>query len=273
MVDWEYSSDALNAKPAFSRVNTIIYVEGDDDILFWNEIFSRIPNFSFEIEPRGGSPELDKYIELIEKGELNAIAARDSDYLRFTANLSSSPKVVYTLGYSIENTLYIRPALHTLTKLWSKNPAFPIKACESWLREFSSNFETLLAYDIANCKIAAGTKVLHDNCTQFMTGKNSPNPCSKKIQSRIESIQNEIPAKALEEVRTEVTKVTSNVLLSIRGHFLASGVSKFISKQTGGASLSGDGLYTSAITYFVGHFNKDHPHFNYYMNAALQATQ
>jgi hypothetical protein len=275
MSDFEYSTDALNAKNAFFRVDTIIYVEGDDDIPFWHEIFSNLQEFKFKIEPRGGSTDLDKYINLIENGDLNAIAARDSDYLDFTQNTSKSKKVVYTIGYSIENTLYTPSAVHALTKQWCKTPTLPYTSCSDWVKKFSSEIAPLVVQDIANFKAKAGLQVMHDNCSQFMSSRTSYSLCPQKIGKKVDELQEKLPKDVIHETTISIGDDPDKVIRSIRGHFWASVVARFISKQAQTLnkkiSLSGDGLYTSAMTYFSGHFKDGHPHFKYYLRNAKAA--
>lgn len=276
MHDFEYSIDALNAKNAFLKTDAIIYVEGDDDVLFWHEIFSKIPGFNFSIEPRGGSNELDKYIMLINSGELNAIAARDSDYLKYTNKLIKSSRVVYTLGYSIENTLYTASAILLLTKSWCKTPDLPEKICDEWIDNFSSSFFTLLAQDIANAKTSAGLNVLYDNCGKFMKGKSSSAPCSATINEKINEIDKQISTESIQDYKNKIDRSAEQICLTIRGHFLSSAVARFISEQAKylgkKISLSGDGLYTSAMMYFSGNFREKHPHYRYYIDAATAAA-
>lgn len=275
MSDFEYSADALNARNAFLGVDAIIYVEGDDDVPFWYEIFSKVSGFSFEIEPRGGSNELDKYICLIENGDINAIAARDADYLPFMGRVSGSKKVVYTLGYSIENTLYISSSVHALAKQWCKAPTLPSSVCTDWLLDFSLKIAPLVAQDIANAKAATGLHVLHDNCSQFMSSKMSCFPCAQKVQAKLTEMQPLLPADTLNEATAAVGESPEKIIQTIRGHFLASAVARFISKQAQALdrkiSLSGDGLYTAAMTYLSGHFKEGHPHYNHYINSANAA--
>ncbi len=116
MPEFEYSIDALNARGAFFGVSALIYVEGDDDEVFWDKIFSQIPNFSYSIESLGGSEEIDKYIKKVESDGLNAIIARDSDYLKYCDKISKHKNIVYTIGYSIENTFYNTRSIYELTK-------------------------------------------------------------------------------------------------------------------------------------------------------------
>jgi len=278
MSDFEYSLDALNAKSAFLRVDSIVYVEGEDDVPFWHEVFSNVTGFRFQVEPRGGSNELDKYICLIESGELNAVAARDADYLPFCGTISKSPKVVYTIGYSIENTLYTTSSIHALAKQWCKAPTLPMNVCTGWLHDFASKIAPLVAQDIANAKSSTGLNVLHDNCSQFMRSKTSCNPCTEAIQNKFNEIRDKLPKDTLNEATEALGENPEKVILTIRGHFLSSAVARFISKQAQTLerkiSLSGDGLYTSAMTYLAGSFNENHPHYNHYMknvNAAIDA--
>jgi hypothetical protein len=275
MSDFDYSPEALNAKSAFLRVDSIVYVEGEDDVPFWHEVFSNVSGFKFEIEPRGGANELDKYICFIENGELDAIAARDADYLPFCGKISKSPKIVYTIGYSIENTLYTTNSIHALAKQWCKAPTLPLDACTNWLHDFASKIAPLVAQDIANAKSYTGLNVLHDNCSQFMRSKISCYPCAETIQKKFNEIRVKLPEEALNQATTAVGGNTEKIIQTIRGHFLASAVARFISKQAQTldrkVSLSGDGLYTSAMTYLSGCFKEDHPHYNHYMKSANKA--
>ncbi len=275
MSDFEYSTDALNARNSFLGVDAIIYVEGDDDVPFWHEVFSRIYGFSFAIEPRGGSNELDKYICLIENGDLNAIAARDADYLSFIGKASNSRKIVYTIGYSIENTLYIPSSVHALAKQWCKAPTLPASVCADWLQDFSMKIAPLVVQDITNAKAATGLQVLHDNCSQFMRSKTSCSPCPQKVQTKFNEIQSKLPPDILNEVIAAIGENPEKTIQTIRGHFLASAVARFISKQAHALdkkiSLSGDGLYTTAMTYLSGHFREGHPHYNHYIHSANAA--
>jgi len=116
----DYSIDALNVRNCFFSTDTIVYVEGDDDILFWDKVFRASTSASIYIEAVGGSKELDKYIELINSGELESIAARDSDYLDFEGKKNGDSKIIYTVGHSIENSIYCADFICRLAMLFCK---------------------------------------------------------------------------------------------------------------------------------------------------------
>jgi hypothetical protein len=91
MPDISYSDEALNVRNAFFGAKVIVYVEGDDDVLFWHEVFEQVADDHFEVESVGGVENLDEYIRKIAAGQLSAIAARDADFLPIIGVCSSNP--------------------------------------------------------------------------------------------------------------------------------------------------------------------------------------
>lgn len=276
MSDFEYSTDALNAKSIFYRARIIIYVEGDDDVLFWSAIFSTVPNFEFHIEPLGGSNELDTYIEKIQSGELHAIAARDSDYLTHTKGKANHDRILYTYGYSIENTLYTAESIHALAKLWCKDISLERSVCNEWLESFGDGIRSLLTLDIANAKTGLGLHVLRDNCSQFMQSKTSQHLCHERIALKIGEIRKLLPAEVLANVNELIDGTAPDIVVAIRGHFLASAVSRFITKRAQvlgrKVAVSNDALYVTAIAQFEKSINAANAHHVHYVKSALLAA-
>lgn len=252
MSEFEYSIEALNVKSSFYKSTSIIYVEGEDDLMFWSEIFSRISNFDFHVEALGGSEELDKYIKKISDGELLAIAARDSDYTEFSNAKVQNTRVIYTFGYSVENSLYTRDSIFALTKIWCKAPALSNVDCDEWFLQFAEALQELLVADIANATSKSGLKVMHDSCTQFMQGKYSSSPCCKKIGSKVQEVSSALPKSEVDKIVNLLGKDHEKIIFAMRGHFLASAVSKFICAKAQSAgkkiSVSHDALYSGAIS-------------------------
>lgn len=106
MSDTIYSADAINVLNKFHRCEQLIYVEGEDDILFWDTLFQCCGIEEYKIEPKDGVEELNKYINKLETEELNIIIATDSDYYIFNKHPPKNRRIIRTIGYSIENTLY-----------------------------------------------------------------------------------------------------------------------------------------------------------------------
>ncbi len=67
MAKLEYSVGAKNVLTRFYRVDKMLYVEGDDDVPFWEFMFEKFADFNVEVQEVGGKEELRKYVKLIDK--------------------------------------------------------------------------------------------------------------------------------------------------------------------------------------------------------------
>lgn len=275
MPDLSYSDDALNVRGAFFGAKTIVYVEGDDDVLFWREVFARVTDENFEVESVGGSPVLDEYIQKIASGQINAIAARDSDFLAILDACCPDPKVVYTFGYSIENSLYVSQTLTQLARVWAKSPRVTAAECAEWMSNLAEMVCPLVHLDAANAISAAGVATLGDNCGRYMTGSNSATACPTKVAAAVASIESKIPAGATALATASVGTDPNAVLKNIRGHFLASAVHRYIVQRAKAlgqkVSISTESLYAAAIVQFMSALDADHPHKEHYLSSAQAA--
>ncbi|EFH8005158.1 DUF4435 domain-containing protein, partial [Escherichia coli] len=77
--NFSWSNEAENVISLFYDADIMVYVEGEDDIAFWEIIFKKNGRFNVEVQDVGGCEALQPYIEKITSGEINAIVARDSD--------------------------------------------------------------------------------------------------------------------------------------------------------------------------------------------------
>jgi Protein of unknown function (DUF4435) len=271
VADLIYSTEALNAKSAFYRAKAMVYVEGDEDVLFWDELFSKVPEFSVVVESVGGSGELDKYITRIEAGELDAIAARDADFLRYQGLIAKTARVIYTFGYSMENSVYTADIVHHVARSWCKSPALTNAQCAQWLNELGTAFAPLIELDVANAIGNSGAAVLADNCTRFMTGQASAKPCPNRITIHATEVATKISKRAVGAAKKELANSPSGSVDNLRGHLLATAVVKFLlqtAKNLGKKiNVSMDSLYATAISNFARAFGPTHPHHAYYTTA------
>ncbi len=247
-----YSSDALNIKNNFYRSDVIIYVEGDDDLMFWHEIFERVPHFTVEIEPLDSSEAVDDMITRIESGEVNAIAARDSDYLRLKGKISACPRVLYTHGYSIENSLICEDSVLAASRSFSRNPKIALTTVKDWISSLEKGLSSLLTLDLATSLSANPVTVMGDNVARFTTTQRSHILCGRKCSAAIASASPSVPVGKKAEAK-KILK-TASVITCIRGHFLFSSVQKFISSlcTANGKSVSipYDPLYAFFMLFF-----------------------
>ena len=106
MGKFQYSSSAINTVNKFHRIENIVYVEGQDDLVFWDKVFSYYKFPSFKIKIAGGKTELTSIIKSILKNEVTIIVAIDSDYTCIFGYRKNHPQILYTYGYSIENSIF-----------------------------------------------------------------------------------------------------------------------------------------------------------------------
>tara|TARA_B100000700_G_C14868426_1_gene772205 strand:+ start:76 stop:915 length:840 start_codon:yes stop_codon:yes gene_type:complete len=264
----EYSGDAVNVLNKFHRCEKLIYVEGDDDVLFWETLFNFFNFTNFKIEVKDGSSELDKYTERLIKENLDIIIARDADYKSITGKLPVHKRLITTYGYSIENTLYISEAVVEITKLWIKDNKLDLTQFDAWLDGFTTNIKDLIYLDVTNDCYELYLDVIGDNCSRYMKSQSCANLDLDKIQSHQTKLQ---PSFCEDKVKHVVELVNSSgraLWEIIRGHFLQSIILKYISSQIArkgiNSKVSNDALYTNAIQELRNTFNVSHRHFDHY---------
>ena len=278
MAKLEYSKDAINSLNKFYRCDTIVYVEGDDDALFWTTIFEKLAEVKIAIQSMGGSYELDSFIDRIIEEDLKVIAARDADFLRLCNRHRTDPRVLYTYGYSIENTLYTHESIFRISQIWSKGKNKAKEPdCINWLNSFHKEAEELITYDAANFLFNCGLSVTGENIARFSKKSIPYSIDENKVQKHIEAFQGAISNEMLGKVQEcEFIKMGGAVTNWIRGHFLASAVLQYVSHQIKSAGLSTkityDGMYANAIEHFSNHLDKQHPHRDYYRESAVTAV-
>ncbi len=279
MSDFFYSDDALNIMDCFHSVDKVVYVEGDDDVVFWEIIFTKLSTLNVEIKSVGGLEELKKYIHKVESGEVDSFIARDSDF-SFLDEQEQSDKVIYTYAHSIENTLVCSNTLSKIIKTHARlagNQQSKAE-CDSWITNFSNDFKSLVFFDVTNEVEGLGFSVLGNNCTKFMQSKNSPHADILKIEKYIDAnnLADLIPINE-ENLTLKISKCSREIVDFIRGHFLFSGAIKYVNSQIKGHSssktTSNDGFFSNSMLAFESIFNDQHPHFEHYRDQILRAEQ
>ena len=253
MDNLEYSNDALEVKGAFYNKQITIYVEGIDDPLFWSEVLN-IVNKEAHIEDVGGCEELAKYIKKIIEEGANFYVATDRDHSDFMdENYLDCEKVLFTYGYSIENSMYKSEVLNKIIIKYSKKPNVNnIEEIELILNNFAEKIENLILYDIANRKYDKGVQIFGDSCQRFLKNKNSTEICEKKVEDFINQVNDKFSENELKNVRLLVDGVDKHKWFLIKGHFISSlilNIVKSFTKKLRGKdiSLSHEDLYTHAI--------------------------
>jgi hypothetical protein len=272
MDDFYHSEDANNIVHLFYGADVMVYVEGEDDVPFWEVIFNRLVEYRVEVQEVGGSKELEKYINDLELGKLQGIIACDSDFEILKGSISN-PNIIRTFGYAIENSLIcpstILKVIRSVGKIPSKN--IPNQELATWLNCFTQIMNNLVIYDVHNELNGLGISVVGDNCSRFFKSQKSHEVCEAKVNDFIANIGFSVCQSEMENITNLIGKIPRDLSDFIRGHFLFSAVSKFISasiKQINSkVSISNDALFGSLLLAFENNFNTEHKHYNYYDNA------
>lgn len=268
MDNLEYSTEAINVLDQFYEVNKILYVEGIDDKVFWEILFSKYYPYTVEIIEVNGVENLKPYIEAIESNSVdNSYVACDQDFNLFT-NKQWHDNIICTFGHSIENSLLMKENICDVIRTFSKhsNRSHIAKKFDDWLVLFLENINDLLYCDIYNEKNKLGNSIMRDNCSSFLANENSAVICEHTVKSHLLKTFNE---EEIDNIKNEIKgSFNFSILDFIRGHFLFSIALKFVSvlsKQLTGKTMSmaKDAFLSAIFIAFEKNLSKN-PHLNYY---------
>jgi hypothetical protein len=272
MAQLEYSIEAVNVLKKFYRAEALVYVEGDDDIPFWTAVFSAAKGVSVAVECAGGVEEAEKFVRRIEEEDAKIIVARDSDYSLYAGRRSVSDRVVYTLGYSIENSLYTQSVIKRIAHILHRKVAPSDADVASWLRSFVDSLRRVITNDLAVSLSGLGIVALSDNCESFMVNNSSPFTSQAKIDARLARIEARVSQEARDRAEAALSDNGGFHDLVLRGHVLASAVLRFV-REHSGRKVSHDTLYTTAIALFENNLWNGHEHANHYAAGVDRAVK
>lgn len=264
MREFNWSVSARSILSEFYEVDLLIYVEGQDDVPFWDIIISQFTIKKYKLKSAGDKNSLKKYF--VEKNsESTYLIAMDSDYDQLSNELNNK-EVMLTYGYSIENTLITPSVIQDLIVTHSKvqKDSVDIEKIKVWLEEFENAVEPLLAADILNRnRKVTSEQVIPDNSTRFYDN-GSLVPQSHKINEYL--VQHGFVLNEL-FCREQIQQFT--IFEITKGHFVFSSVYNFIKKQIDSyreksVSISNESFYSFCISSFKNSFNNNHPHYKYY---------
>lgn len=276
MANLQYSLGARNVLNRFHSVEKMIYVEGDDDIPFWEIVINSIGEFSYKIEESGGKPQLSDRILEIQGGGADFLVAIDSDFDDFLSGRLNA-KIIKTFGYSIENSIVSDVVLHkavcNISKISKKS--FSVDECKEWVELIDDAISKLVLYDISNRVDSHGVAVIGENCDRFMISKKSCALCGDKINEHISTFPFCVSEDAGLIFLQAFEKRNLKNIDMLRGHFLMSLAFRFVkskvAKFKGEISISREAFYGVMATCFEASFVKDHPHRNFYEESIREA--
>lgn len=227
----------------------MVYVEGQDDLPFWNRVFSLFNLPSVEIKHSGGIQELKKIEDSVRNTAANVYIARDTEYEVILGLLTDHPKILRTLGHSIENSLYSPKNIARAIAMHSRTQEFDHNLVLQWIESFAKTFEKAIALDITNESLGAGHKVLGDNsCPYLNSNGKACSPNQHRLDELVTRIQAQLPVTKVSEIEASMGGLGLPLRYLIRGHFLTNAVINFIKTQVKSVcgkspSLNPEGLY------------------------------
>jgi hypothetical protein len=247
----EYSKEALEAKGLFYNKKLTVYVEGQDDVLFWSYLFD-IADIDAHIEEVGGKKEIEKYITNILEDEAGFFVACDLDHSDFFDEPIVHTHIIKTYGYSIENSMYNFTSIGNIVSKLGRKQINIFEIIEKWAHDFCNNIYNLIIYDIANHKFQKGISILGNCSIPFLTSKNSHKISPKKVESFINTITHNFTKTEIDNVKDILNKSKKDFWYHIKGHFLSNAVINLIKylvrKESGlDKSLNKDSLYALTI--------------------------
>ncbi|MEE9437549.1 MAG: DUF4435 domain-containing protein [Saprospiraceae bacterium] len=277
MADLTYSNEAENILNIFHNVDLIVYVEGRDDVPFWEFIFDKFSEHSVEINDVGGYPEVLKYMDKIISGEITAIVACDGDY-SYAEEFPDHNNILRSYGHSIENSMIceqsIKKVIRSLGRVSHKS--INEKLIDDWMYQLFETTRQLVVYDFANHILQSGKSVIGNNCARFMTSQKSSKFCPNKISNFIMELDIELDSDLEKNIIENISNAGRDIPDFIRGHFIFSAtlryVISYLSKIEKSIQISSDAFFGSLMMAFESAFTSKHKHYEYYNNSVCRIT-
>jgi hypothetical protein len=273
----EYSVEALNSLHKFYRADRIVYVEGPDDVPFWETIFDVFASFEVEIQDLGGSAELDKIVVKILTEGLDIIVARDADYLFILGEYVEHPNVVYTFGHSMENSVFTPEVVHRAARLLCKSNAITLTDCRAWLEHICDCSVPLTLCGIASRISDLGLVAFPDNAAKVLRDNNRCEIDSEKMTVYRSNLEKNVSGALLSRAEQIVSDSSRDFCDLIKGHFLRSATYHFLTakmKNFGGAkAMSADVFFALSIQILGSALSATHPHADYYASAVKALSE
>lgn len=248
-----HSPQAANVLHRFHRVKYVVFAEGQDDIPFWDKILTLCGLDKFVIKPAGGCQGLDSYIDSIINNNANIIVVRDCDLTDFIGNQHIHRRVIYTYGYSIENSLFHPKNISAVIANYSReaNSSELFNEVYAIVKRNIEIFEPLIVLDLTSQIYNLGISVYPNSLSRFFTGE-SYIASESAVSDYVNSIYGNFLDKQVGEAKRRINKRKKSNFFTIKGHLLDCIIFKILRykarKSRRKINISSDGLYASSIS-------------------------
>lgn len=247
-----YSKSALRVKAAFYNKKAMVYVEGVDDIIFWEQFFDKSV---YKVEDVGGCGNFNGYIQRLNNGEKCFIVAGDLDYSPYLESHPCESKLyITTYSHSIENIMYCPHNINHAVQRFARNSRIDsIAEIEDFYNRFIQGIEKLLILDIANNKYRKGVQIFGDTCFKFLDKNNLPEIDAASVDKFYNDNVGIFNEQEIKNVEAIIQAESRPKRLIVKGHFLTEAIRLWINKRvptvsTKNPKLNGDSLYEALVT-------------------------
>lgn len=243
-----YTTSALSVKAAFYNKKAMVYIEGEDDIFFWEQFFD--PK-KYQVQDVGGCKNLKRYYDLINEGIKTFIIAEDSDYKGFIY-CGTSPLIIRTYSHSVENMMYCPKNLNHMIQRHCRSKVSCLKFINDYYEDLMEKCHKLLVLDVANYIYGKGVKVLGDSCFRFLDQTRLPFVNQEAVDNYYDSIVGRFTTKEIEEAERRIAADEREERLMIKGHFLTEAIRLLVDrcikqKSNKNPRIDSNNLYVSLV--------------------------
>ena len=247
----DFSPEAKSAKAIFYEKSFTVFVEADHDAAYWECIFKLSGIDSGYFEPVGGSGRLDDLITEIEAVNASYLVCRDRDVLGWLGRISASKKVVYSHGYSIENSLFHPSRISKVASVNCSKIRVKSDINDLWIDSLVKSFQKILVFQyIVLCGTFRNIG-LPNSIQAHLESKHSYYLSSVKVSAWVDEKLSQASKAEVDEASNFVSKLDGYELwYAIKGHLLKCLVVQRIKglvREVCGKSLSSlphDNLYS-----------------------------
>ncbi|ULH17448.1 DUF4435 domain-containing protein (plasmid) [Deinococcus sp. KNUC1210] len=218
-----------------------MYVEGEEDKIFWDHFYSHLGfSYTVKFKPAGGCEEIKKISSILLHEDANIVIIRDKDYLTFFPDPTSHVREIYTVGHSVENTVYSPDNIAKCIKVMSGCESLPKQETIEWLYNLETSIKRLQILEIAavlqntsrTCDRTDGIEVLGDNPFNIIDAKPNEHMISEdRVNAKISSISSQFSSDSMQEAKIIYNRSRGKRYRRIRGHFMTGMVYNYIMRS------------------------------------------
>ncbi len=228
MDDFDYSLDALDVLSLFHDCDSILYVEGEDDICFWNSILKIADIKGYYIESVNGSKNLIPLMDKIISDGSKILVAKDKDDTLLDDGCDKHVQIVTTYGHSIENHLYCPVIINNIINSFIRSEVDLSEVINTWYSDLCEVCNGLIVFNIANNIFKKGVSIFGDNCCRFLTTKRSCKLSKANIDIFIYGIKESFFEHEITKSNDLIEMYDGNKRYLINGHFITNAIINFI---------------------------------------------